>query len=123
MAFARADHTATLLANGKVLIAGGGPLQAELYDPTSNTWSAAGSVQATRINSASILLSSGKVLVAGGGRFEGFTDSAEVYDPASNSWAPAGKMSNPGSGRAVLTPGGAVLLCGLVPAAPCNLFW
>ena len=50
---ARYYHTATLLPNGKVLVAGGsdgsGPLSsAELYDPASGTWSATGSLNTAR---------------------------------------------------------------------------
>ena len=53
---ARYDHTATLLPNGKVLVAGGmtngGYLSsAELYDPASGTWSATGSLNTARYQS------------------------------------------------------------------------
>src|SRR5438094_168165 len=44
LATARTFHTATLLPNGKVLVAGGGNNSAELYDPASGTWSATGSL-------------------------------------------------------------------------------
>src|SRR5450759_1687778 len=61
---ARAQHTATLLPSGQVLVAGGqdsntGTLaSAELYDPATNTWSVAGSlITAREIHTATLLLS------------------------------------------------------------------
>ena len=67
----RSAHTATLLPNGKVLVAGGfndgGYLSsAELYDPASGTWSATGSLTAARLRHTATLLPNGKVLVAAG---------------------------------------------------------
>src|SRR5207247_1734174 len=80
---ARFDHTATLLPNGKVLVAGGyngSPLaSAELYDPASGTWTATGSLGAARVEHTATLLPNGKVLVAAG--FNGsYLASAELYD-------------------------------------------
>src|SRR5439155_21698951 len=91
---ARAGHTATLLPNGMVLVAGGYDIDlnnnqnslasAELYDPTSGTWTATGSLNTARASHTATLLPDGMVLVAGGGRgglpfpFAG----AELYDPA-----------------------------------------
>src|SRR5206468_8950156 len=71
LATARQVHTATLLPNGKVLVAGGlGPsgdlASAELYDPASGTWSATGSLVTVRYGHTATLLPNGKVLVAGG---------------------------------------------------------
>ena len=68
---ARYDHTATLLPNGKVLVAGGLITaailaSAELYDPASGTWSATGSLNTARDDHTATLLPNGKVLVAGG---------------------------------------------------------
>src|SRR3984893_14021745 len=70
LAAARQEHTATLLPNGKVLVAGGignsGDLaRAELYDPASGTWTATGSLATARANHTATLLPDGKVLVAG----------------------------------------------------------
>src|SRR5262249_4102017 len=71
MASSRMGHTATLLGNGKVLVAGGtngtSPVaSAELYDPATNTWSAAAPMSAARQYHTATLLPNGKVLVAGG---------------------------------------------------------
>jgi len=69
---ARLIHTATLLNNGKVLVAGGTPdfntplSSAELYDPASGTWTATGTLNTARFFHTATLLPNGKVLVAGG---------------------------------------------------------
>src|SRR5262249_7044591 len=69
---ARFAQTATLLANGKVLVVGGTSdgttalSSAELYDPGTNTWSAAGSLGTARDGHTATLLANGKVLVTGG---------------------------------------------------------
>src|SRR5205823_4218892 len=80
---ARRQHTATLLPNGKVLVAGGyngGYLtSAELYDPASGTWRATGSLHTARAEHTARLLPNGKVLVAGGFN-GGYLTSAELYD-------------------------------------------
>jgi N-acetylneuraminic acid mutarotase len=99
----RDSHTATLLANGKVLLAGGegkgsnqGALDsAELYDPATGTWTAtSGTLNQARKQHTATLLLNGKVLVVGG---ESPTDaalaSAELYDPATDTWSSTGSMS------------------------------
>jgi Kelch motif/Galactose oxidase, central domain len=102
---ARDGHTATLLANGKVLVAGGsgsydgqrpGLNSAELYDPTTGTWSVTGSLNIARDGHTATLLPNGKVLIAGG-LFHGptitsYTNSAELYDPATASWTFTGSL-------------------------------
>jgi hypothetical protein len=86
---ARDAHTATLLPNGMVLVAGGidslNPLNsAELYDPASGTWTVTGSLNTARDLHTATLLSNGMVLVAGGADSDSNAlDSAELYDPAS----------------------------------------
>ena len=68
----RVFHTATLLPNGKVLVAGGSDSRtaalasAELYDPATGTWSATGSLNTARYDHTATLLTNGMVLVAGG---------------------------------------------------------
>jgi hypothetical protein len=69
MSVGRDGHTATLLANGKVLVAGGMAgttdlSSAELYDPTTNTWTGAGQMLYASHSAAATLLADGRVLVA-----------------------------------------------------------
>ena len=69
MATARRRHTATLLGNGQVLVAGGlGSSDylssAELYDPVKGTWSATGTLISARFDHTATLLNNGQVLVA-----------------------------------------------------------
>jgi hypothetical protein len=99
MARPRADHTATLLPNGKVLVAGGllengFTAASEVYDPGSGRWSDAGPMVAPRAAHTATLLPDGQVLVSGG-----FTDysvttgSAELYTDARD---PCSAAANPG---------------------------
>jgi N-acetylneuraminic acid mutarotase len=83
LATARTGQTASLLPNGKVLVAGGVDFShvfasAELYDPASGTWTATGSLAAARYYDTASLLSDGNVLVAGG-HGAGTLSSAELY--------------------------------------------
>jgi N-acetylneuraminic acid mutarotase len=103
MANPRMDHTATLLVSGKVLIAGGlardpsftSFASAELYDPDSNTWSAAGSMATARACHTATFLMEGNVLVVGGGTSDASClASAEIYDPAANIWNSAANMAS-----------------------------
>ena len=81
----RREHTATLLPNDQVLVAGGSNsnyvLIAELYDPASGTWTATGSLVNERDKHTATLLPSGKVLVTGGDN-GAILASAELYDGA-----------------------------------------
>lgn len=88
MASARGSQTATLLNNGKVLVAGGADSNgnaiatAELYDPSTGSFSKTGSMITARAHFAATLLSSGKVLVTGGLDVSGNPlATAEIYDP------------------------------------------
>ena len=109
----RSQHTATLLNNGKVLVAGGevssGALAtAELYDPATNTWSVTGPMRSPRVRHTATPLLNGKVLVSGGG-----LTTAELYDPASGTWSDAGAVAPPRSySTATPRPNGRVLLSG-----------
>ena len=118
LATARDDHTATLLPNGKVLVAGGydgsGTLaSAELYDPASGTWTATGSLATARYRHTATLLPNGKVLVAGGSDNSGALASAELYDPASGTWTATGSLATARDCHtATLLPNGKVLVAG-----------
>jgi N-acetylneuraminic acid mutarotase len=100
-------HTATLLSNGKVLIAGGSGVfpcapppgcaagtgrSAQLYDPVTETWSYTGSLNVGRDGHSASLLADGRVLVAGTGA-TGEAASAEVYDPGTGLWAMTGNLN------------------------------
>ena len=123
----RYGHTATLLANGKVLVVGGlertlAPFSvtdsAELYDPATGTWSRTGNLNTGRIGHTATLLPNGKVLVAGGRDhlappFFGLTDSVELYDPATGTWSNTGNLNTSRSGHtATLLANGQVLVAG-----------
>jgi Galactose oxidase, central domain len=120
LATARDDHTATLLPNGKVLVAGGSNnngvnfASAELYDPATGTWTKTGSLTAGRTRHTATLLPNGKVLVAGG--YDVFGNpfaSAELYDPASGTWTETGSLATRRSlHTATLLPNGKVLVAG-----------
>jgi Galactose oxidase, central domain len=112
MTIGRQSQTATLLASGKVLIAGGLAFSggvstvlasAELFNPSTNTWTSTGSMASPRENFTATVLSDGRVLVVGnaaglGGCARGAGGIAtvpppEVYSPAAGTWAPAGTMT------------------------------
>jgi len=115
---ARKDHTATLLSNGMVLVAGGnvehGDIDldsAELYDPTTSTWSVTGRLNDARADHVETLLSNGKVLVAGGTSDE--IDTAELYDPTTSTWSLTGSLNTMRKDHAAtLLPNGMVLVTG-----------
>src|SRR5204863_549346 len=63
----RTWYTATLLPNGRVLVAGGtGNASAELYDPASGTWTSTGPMEFLRRFHTAPLLPNDRVLVVGG---------------------------------------------------------
>jgi len=116
MAAGRSDHTATLLPNGRVLIAGGaGPgdrASAELYDPTNGTFTLTGEMTERRSRQSATGLGDGRVLIAGG-LSRGVLSYAELYDPTSGAFAPAGWMAGPRTAHdAAALPDGRVLITG-----------
>ncbi|WNG48106.1 kelch-like protein [Archangium minus] len=117
MTLARNTHTATLLPNGKVLVAGGQNSSgisrtAELYDPATGTWSPTGSLSAPRQVHTATLLPNGKVLVVAGYGPPTLA-TAELYDPATGTWSPTGSLSKARYWHtATLLPNGKVLVAG-----------
>jgi N-acetylneuraminic acid mutarotase len=122
----RWGHTATLLLNGKVLVAGGigGSdnynilSSAELYDPTTGRWSYTGGLRTSRYLCTATLLSDGRVLITGGYTHTdppnfGVTNTAELYDPGSGTWSPTGNLTGPRAWHtATLLRSGKVLVAG-----------
>jgi len=131
MTVSRYFHTATLLPDGKVLIAGGlssivggsfGGLlsSAELYDPSAGTFTPTGEMTTARASHAAVLLANGKVLIAGGVRNEPVA-TAELYDPSTGTFSATGKMLSTGSFTASLLTNGKVLLEGSYGGRPDDL--
>jgi hypothetical protein len=111
----------TLLPNGKVLVAGGSGNcdladfcyalnNAELYDPSTGTWSSTGNLNTARESGTATLLPNGKVLVVGG---YGNGNAAELYDPDLGTWSVTpGPNTNHDGATITLLPNGKVLLAG-----------
>ena len=136
MSYENLENTATLLPNGKVLVAGGygyggGLARAQLYNPATGTWTSTGSMESLRRNHTANLLQSGKVVVVGGYNYDGvssnYSSSAELYDPTTQTWTAAGAMSiSRGYHTATLLPNGSVLVAGGGPGSSsrsAELYW
>ena len=119
---ARYDHTITLLRDDRVLVTGGADLSdgidnlatAEIYDPTTGTWTRTGSMSHGRAAHTATLLLDGRVLITGG--FGGGTlptSTAEIYDPATGQFTPTGSMTVARMKHtATMLLGGSVLITG-----------
>jgi hypothetical protein len=108
-------HTATLLRDGKVLVAsssfdnaGGSRLEAEVYDPATGTWTALPVRPGIAVGTTT-LLADGRVLVA-----DPYPDSvaAELYDPDTGSWLTVATMLRSHGTPAILLLDGTVLVAG-----------
>ena len=119
----RSWHTATLLTNGKVLVVGGeddngaSPSGAELYDPSTGTWSVTGQLNAAHAYPTATLLPDGRVLIVGGVYANGYliSDSpynAELYDPAKGTWSASSGAPFRFGHTATLLQTGKVLIVG-----------
>jgi trimeric autotransporter adhesin len=143
LATARESETATLLSTGDVFVAGGSDSpgdanvfsSAELYNPTSGTFSAAGNMTSPRVDFVAVPLTSGKILLAGGFASGGgtaatstFPPSEEIYDPVANTFTATAALELPrGSLGAVLLNDGTVLLTGgqsanMIPTATAEIY-
>jgi hypothetical protein len=116
----RTGHTATLLPSGQVLVAGGRGdwggigtppmVRADLYDPVSNTWSEAATMNSPHNSPTATLLPSGNVLMIGQGVV---SLAAELYNPVTNRWWTMATMHTAReSHTATLLPSGKVLVAG-----------
>ena len=111
MAFTHYGHSATRLADGRVVIVGGNTTQTEIYDPVAATWTTQGATAATHTSHGAVLLADGRILVAGGTQFA--QPAAELFDPASGVWTAAATMLvTRSSPTATLLPDGSVMVCG-----------
>ena len=126
----RAGATASLLPDGRVLLAGGTPAPgaavpvAEIWDPATGVWSLAPSMATPRAYHTATTLADGKVLVVGGSapasQSDGHSEeslvtaTAEIYDPALGTWTSAGSLPTGPRTRHTATPlpGGRVLIAG-----------
>ncbi len=115
----RFRHTATLLPNGRVLVAAGNRKRAlssaELFDPSTNSWTQTGSLGQSRQAHSATLLPDGRVLVAGGYGDAGRNplSSAELFDPVAGSWSQTGSLGQPrDSHTATMLRDGRVLVAG-----------
>ena len=120
MTSARSLHTATALANGTVLIAGGYDstsatlATAEIYDPITGLFSATGSMGSARVAAEAARLRNGRILMVGGQDATGKAiASVELYDPITGTFSPTGALLTPRLNPTVtLLKNGRVLVAG-----------
>lgn len=129
----RWGHSATLLPDGSVLVAGGNAVRssqsltalctAERWDPASGDWIEVEPMTDARGGHTAVLLPNGKVLVAGGGVPTGRTTDAalafcELFDPDEETWAPTGSMTVPRARHQATLAGTTVLATGGTAPGP-----
>ena len=128
----RESATATLLRDGRVLVAGGHAgrheairiyASAEVYDPRTGTFQRVGDMHVARHKHDAMLLHDGRVLIVGGSDARddlGLYDSAELFDPATRSFSMVGRLHDPRykmRGTSVVLADGRALVCCGAPDA------
>jgi hypothetical protein len=116
-------QSSTLLNDGTVLIAGGSGFSgstagAELYNPTSKTFSATGSLNSPRDTHTATLLSNGNVLIATGENKGTYLTTAELYNPTAKTFTVTGSLANPrlNSSANLLSSGNVLIAGGFAPS-------
>ena len=120
MATPRASGTATLLADGRVLLVGGYPGEgrpptssAEVYDPATDSFAAVGDLGTARADHSATLLPDGQVMVAGGFDAEGGAlSTTEYFDPATGEFRPGPGLSQPRAAHVAVLAGRDLVLVG-----------
>jgi hypothetical protein len=130
----RSEHVVVVLKDGRALVAGGvtagtgATNSAEIYDPSSNTWTViAGGMVEARSKATASLLEDGRVLIAGGQNGNTPSSSVEIFDPRTGQFNFAGTLSSPRMGLASASlADGRVLIMGgsngSVPVATSDIF-
>jgi hypothetical protein len=114
MASARSGHTATTLSDGRVLIAGGDASgSAEIYDPLSGLFVAAGNLNSARSRHAAVRLADGRILLTGGTVGGASVSSTEIFDPSNSTFLSGPSLGSARSGHtATALAGGNILIAG-----------
>jgi hypothetical protein len=120
MATPRASGTATLLADGRVLLVGGYPgegqaptASAEVYDPDADGFAPVGDLGTARADQSATLLPDGRVLVAGGSDANGVAlDTTEYFDPRTGAFTPGPPLLRPRAAHVAVLSGSALVLAG-----------
>lgn len=119
----RYAHTATVLDDGTVLVAGGIHYTAdvfeytntaEVFDPVTGQAHAVGPMSVGRVDPSAVKLTDGRVFVAGGSGVEGAADTAEIFDPATGSWTSVADVPFDFVERVTVSGNGQVLVAGEV---------
>lgn len=118
----RNSHMAALLTGassvcgadcGKVLVAGGGSPDAEIYDPSSDSWSPTGPLSFSRYNPGGALLRNGQAFAVGGDSlppaYRSGTENGDRYNPLARSWTPTALAPIAGHGPVVVLGDGRAL--------------